>query len=235
MSASAPCKNIVRAGRCTVWSLHCVQTRTVIGRISGKGNLRQARAIWGMTRYCEELKRKMGAGESDLSEFFLFSALGLALPYLQLTNVTVSTVAHTYTPRPRVVIGLKLGIWNCLDSLKKRHLNMRELANRAQQMQIKEKTTAMLQRITCWQTETPSPTTGLFSADNQCCICVFPFIHCKNTQIGSTRAEVFIPSPTPNRPCFWCHRTSCSNSRQSVRTSPTPRERNYTLLLDASF
>lgn len=81
MSASAPCKNIVRAGRCTVWSLHCVQTRTVIGRISGKGNLRQARAIWGMTRYCEELKRKMGAGESDLLEFFLFcSGAGSALP-----------------------------------------------------------------------------------------------------------------------------------------------------------
>lgn len=108
MSASAPCKNIVRAGRCTARSLHCVQTCTVIGRISGKGNLRQARAIWGMTRYCEELKRGWQQVRVICQSFSCY-APGLPLLHLQLTNGTVNTLTHIYT-HPQIVIGVKLDI-----------------------------------------------------------------------------------------------------------------------------
>ena len=74
-SASAPCKNIVRAGRCTVRSpALCADTHThththtqaVIGRISGKGNLRQARAIWGDDKILWGAEESVAAGENDL-------------------------------------------------------------------------------------------------------------------------------------------------------------------------
>lgn len=98
MSPSAPCKNIVRAGRCTVRSLHCVQTHTVIGRISGKGNLRQARAIWGMTRYCEELKRGWQQVRVICREFFLFYAgAATALPAADKCH-SQYPCTHIHTP-----------------------------------------------------------------------------------------------------------------------------------------
>ena len=115
-SASAPCKNIVRAGRCTVRSpALCADTHThthththteaVIGRISGKGNLRQARAIWGDDKILWGAEESVAAGENDLSEFFFFF---FCLVILQSCSLPAAerchcqfphTHTHTHTPR----------------------------------------------------------------------------------------------------------------------------------------
>lgn len=63
-------------------SLHCAQTHTVIGRISGKGNLIQARAIWGggVDKILRGAEERMAAGESDFEFFLLCCRAACALP-----------------------------------------------------------------------------------------------------------------------------------------------------------
>lgn len=47
-------------------SLHCVQTHAVIGRISGKRNLRQAGAILGHDKILCGAEERVAAGVNDL-------------------------------------------------------------------------------------------------------------------------------------------------------------------------